>query len=114
MPGSITRRSECITAVMVLASTRADNASAAESAKAESVSADSVTFAGIVERAQREMWNIRLSPDVKLFKDQSFAVHRVSYLGALTRCNCTLFETCTKRATRQSGFGESPRLRNPA
>src|SRR6202040_4141733 len=102
MPGSITRRSECITAVIVLASTGADSA-------AESASADSVTFAGMEERNQRKMWNIRLSPDVKLFKDRSiadhspiirrsFAKHMVRYLGALTRCNCNLFETCIKHA----------------
>ena len=51
------RRSECMTAVMVLASAgTAGSASAAESA-----SADHVTFDAIAERFQREMWNIRFS-----------------------------------------------------
>jgi hypothetical protein len=27
------------------------------------------------------------------------------YLGALTRCNFKIFETCTKRVARQSCFG---------
>jgi hypothetical protein len=29
----------------------------------------------------------------------------VRYLGALTRCNSKIFETCTKRVARQSGIG---------
>ena len=54
MPGSMTRRSECITAVMVLAAAGAGDASAAANARA-----DRATFDAIVERFQREMWNIR-------------------------------------------------------
>jgi len=40
----------------------------------------------IVGRYQREMGNIRFSPDVKLVKTRSFVMHAVRYLGALTRC----------------------------
>jgi hypothetical protein len=32
-------------------------------------------------------------------------VHAARYLVALTRCNSKIFETCTKRFARQSGFG---------
>jgi hypothetical protein len=51
-----TRRSECITAVMVLASANDGAANAKETA-----SAGRVSFDAIVERCQRELWNIDLS-----------------------------------------------------
>jgi hypothetical protein len=31
-------------------------------------------------------------------------MHAVRYLGELTRCKSWVFETCTKRVARQSGF----------
>ena len=53
MIGSITRKSECITAVMVLGpAPKAGIAKIAESAIAGKVNAN-------VERSQRELWNIR-------------------------------------------------------
>src|SRR6267154_1518665 len=59
-PGSITRKSECITAVMVLPAATACEVIAAESARTDRV------FDAIVGSFQRAMWNICLSPDVKL------------------------------------------------
>jgi hypothetical protein len=56
-------------------------------------------------RFHREMWNILISPDVKPVKGRSFVMHAGRYLGALTRCKSSSFETCTKRTARQSGFG---------
>src|SRR4051794_33010846 len=94
--GSMIRKSECITAVIVLASAIEDTVSAADSA-----SADSVMFDVIVGRFQCERWNIRLSPDMKLVKTRSLVKHAVCYLGALTRCKSKGFETCTKRDARQ-------------
>ncbi|HWX05692.1 MAG TPA: hypothetical protein VN065_07665 [Bradyrhizobium sp.] len=41
---------------------------------------------------------------MKLVKGGLFVMHAVRYLGALTRCNFKIFETCTKRAARQSGI----------
>src|SRR5438105_13201157 len=101
--GSMMRKSECITAVTVLASAIEHTVSAAESA-----SADSVIFDALVGRFQWEIWNIRLSPDVKLVKARSPVEHAVRYLGALTRCKSKVFEICTKRDARQSSFGPSP------
>ena len=43
--------------------------------------------------------------DVKPVKGRSFVMHAGRYLGALTRCKSSSFETCTKRTARQSGFG---------
>ncbi len=57
------RRSECITAVMVLPAASEGVARASESA-----TTDNATLGAIVGSFQREMWNIRLSPDVKLVK----------------------------------------------
>src|SRR6266581_2107852 len=88
---------------MVLPAANACDASAAESARTAKV-----IFDAIVGRFQRGMWNIRFSPDVKLVKTRSSVMHAVHYLGALTRCNCLIFEICTKRAARQSGFGSWP------
>jgi hypothetical protein len=45
---------------------------------------------------------------VKLVNDRRFAVHAARYLGALTCCKSWVFETCTKRLARQSGFGLWP------
>jgi hypothetical protein len=45
---------------------------------------------------------------VKPVKTGSFIVQAARYLGALTRCKSKVFETCTKRAARQSGFGSWP------
>jgi hypothetical protein len=45
---------------------------------------------------------------VKLVKARSIIMHAVRYLGALTRCNFWIFEPCTKRLARQSGFGSWP------
>jgi hypothetical protein len=75
---------------------------------AESASTDRATLDAIAERFQRERGNIRLSPDVKLVKDRRFVMHAARYLGALTCCKSWVFETCTKRVARQSGFGSSP------
>jgi hypothetical protein len=46
-----------------------------------------------------------ISPDVKLVKTRSSFVQTARYLGAVTRCKSLVFETCTKRCARQSGFG---------
>jgi hypothetical protein len=80
MPG--VRRSACITAVMVLPAAiacevRADDASATESASADSADA-------IAGRLRRMMWDIRFSPDVKLVKARSVVMHVVRYLGERT------------------------------
>jgi hypothetical protein len=76
---------------------------------AESASTDRATIDAIVGHFQREMWNILMSPDVKLVKTRSSIMQAARYLGALTRCNFELFETCTKRVARQSGSGSWPR-----
>jgi hypothetical protein len=62
----------------------------------------------IVGRFQREMWNILMSPDVKPVKTDHRLCRPCVILGALTRCNSKLIETCTKRIARQSGFGSWP------
>src|SRR5450756_403267 len=98
------RKSECITAVMVLPA-----AAIAGDASAESASTDSAIPDAMPGSFQREMWNILYSPDVKPIKDRSFVMHAARYLGAVTRCNSKIFETCTKRAARQSGFASWPR-----
>jgi hypothetical protein len=41
---------------------------------------------------------------VKLVKRRPRIMQAVRYLGALTPCKSSIFETCTKRAGRQSGF----------
>ena len=57
------RRSECITAVMVLPAAVACDGMAAERASTDNATADAS-----VGRFQRGMWNILKSPDVKLVK----------------------------------------------
>src|SRR5271169_942607 len=57
---------------------------------------------------QRKIWNIGLSPGVNPVKGRSFVMHAARYLGAVTRCNSTIFETCTGRLARQSQFSEAP------
>src|ERR1700676_251536 len=99
----MTRRSECITAVMVLPAADACDATPAESARTERATPDTM-----VGSFQRKMWNMGWSPDVKLVKTRSFVMHAARYLGAITRCNSLGFETCTKRLTRQSGSGSWP------
>ncbi len=79
----MTRRSECITAVMVLPAAIACDGNA-------SASAASATLDAIMG-FQREMWNIAMSPDVKLVKTRSFVMHTGRYLGALTRCKSFSF-----------------------
>jgi hypothetical protein len=79
---------------MVLPAANACDVNADESASAPASAAD----------FQRERWNILRSPDVKLVKGGLFVMHAARYLGALTRCNFKIFETCTKRAARQSGI----------
>src|SRR5450756_2068412 len=103
MPG--VRRSACITAVMVLPAAKAGDV--AESADTNRAIPDTM-----LGRFQRGMWNILLSPDVKLVKTRSFVMHAARYLGAVTRCKSWIFETCTKRLTRQSGFGSCPARRS--
>src|SRR4051812_33564338 len=102
MIGSITRRAECITPGMGLPAAIAGAVSTAETASTD------ITMVG---RLQREMGNILNSPDVKPVKGRSFLMHGVRYLGALTRCKSWAFETCIKRAARQSGFPSRPRPR---
>src|SRR6476660_3909545 len=98
MIGSITRKSECITAVMVvLPAASACDVSAADSATTDNADARLVRF-------QREKWNIRISPDVKLVKTGLFVMQPVRYLGELTHCKACIIETCIKRAGGQSGF----------
>jgi hypothetical protein len=48
---------------------------------AESARIDSATLDAIVGRFQREMWNILMSPAVKLVKTRSTIMHAVRYLG---------------------------------
>src|SRR5882757_494320 len=98
MIGSMTRKSECITAVMVLPAARACGAKANSCGANDSASAD-------VQRFQREIGNMQISPDVKLVKAGLFVMHAVRYLGELTCCMAYEIETCTKRQARQSGFG---------
>src|SRR5690348_1707715 len=98
MIGSITRKSECITAVMVLPAASTWALSATESATIDNADASALRF-------QLDVWNIHVSPDVKLIKAGLFVVQSVRYLGGLTCCKTCRFETCIKRVLRQSGFG---------
>src|SRR6266702_7893906 len=105
MIGSITRKSECITAVMVLPAASACGDDAADSASTDKADAIVVNF-------RREMGNIRISPDVKLIKAGLFIMHVVRYLGELTCCKACTFETCIKRVARQLGFGRDQTYTN--
>jgi hypothetical protein len=61
---------------MVLPAAIACDVSAAESARTDKAMLDA-----IVGRFQREIWNILMSPDVKLVKARSLIVQAVRYLG---------------------------------
>src|SRR5258708_5385952 len=76
------RRSECITAVMVLASAGGDTARAAESARA-----GRVTYEAIVGRLQRKMRNIRSLPTRNRSIDDA-CVWRVTWPVALKATTC--------------------------
>src|SRR5215813_12414330 len=93
------RRSECITAVMVLPAAKAGAVQVVEAASADSVRPSAMPS------LRRERWDIRSSPDVKLVKARSLDGHEVRYLGGLTRCKSLSIETCTKPLARQSRFG---------
>src|SRR5258708_6734917 len=101
----MTRRSECITAVMVLPAAKACDVSAPESAAMDNADASAVRF-------QLKVWNIRVSPDLKLVKAPLLVMHDVRYLGELTRCKACIFETCTKHVARQSGFSRDQTYTN--
>src|SRR4051812_43530111 len=96
----MTRRSECITAVMVLPAAKAGVVQVVEAASADSVRPNAMAL-----NLRRERWDIRSSPDVKLVKARSRDEHVVRYLGELTRCKSLSIETCTKALARQSRFG---------
>src|SRR3954467_14355498 len=98
------RRSECITAVMVLPAASTGEASAVESA-----TTDSASLEANARGPRRINLNIKVSPDVKLFKGGLLIEHPVRSLGELTSCNAfNLFETCRQCRARQSGFAASP------
>src|SRR3954453_587062 len=95
MIGSVTRKSECITAVMVLVpAAKAGIARTADSAIAGKVGAKG-------ERSQRGSRNIDLS---WLETGQRPMIHYAgrSDFGRITPWFRCRFETCTKRAMRQS------------
>src|SRR5215470_7011755 len=94
------RRSECMTAVMVLPAASARDVKAVDSANAARM-----RLSAIAGSFLREIWDIPLSPDMKLVKARSSVEHEVRYLGELTRCKSLSFETCIKRIARQSRFG---------
>src|SRR3954447_15590791 len=70
------RRSECITAVMVLPAASAGEASAVESA-----TTDSASLEANARVPRRINLNIKISPDVKLFKGRLLVEHPVRSLG---------------------------------
>src|SRR5512140_746825 len=80
------RRSECITAVMVLPAANTGEAIAVESATTESASVEANA-----RRPRRIKLSIKVSPDVKLFKGRLLVEHSVRSLGELTSCNAFIF-----------------------
>src|SRR3954470_21686434 len=80
------RRSECITAVMVLPAASTGEASAVESA-----TTDSASLEANARGPRRINLNIKSSPDVKLFKGRLSIEHPVRSLGELTSCNAFIF-----------------------
>jgi hypothetical protein len=88
-----------------LPAANACDVSATESAAMDNADASAVRF-------QLKVWNIRVSPDVKLVKARLLIMHAVRYLGELTCCKACIFETCTKRVARQSGFSRDQTYTN--
>src|ERR1700761_2856627 len=99
MTGSRMRRSECITAVMVLPAAEAGDVQPADSAKTEAARPKAIPGS-----VRREVCDIRSSPDVKLVKARSWIMHVVRYLCGLTCWKTWIFETCIKRLARQSAI----------
>src|SRR5262245_24686713 len=93
------RRSECITAVMVLPAARACEASAAESA-----TTDSAILETVAPRPRRLNWNIRVSPDVNPVKGRSLLVQAVHSLGELTSCSASSFQDLHQASSTSIGF----------
>src|SRR6266702_5301866 len=97
------RRSECITAVMVLPAASTGEASAVESA-----TTDSASLEANARRPRRIKWDIKVSPDVKLFKGRLLVEHSVRSLGEVTLCNAFIFSRLADGAERVNPVSLQP------
>src|SRR5665213_1400984 len=86
MPGS--RKSACITALMVLP--------AAHVGAGGNNAAESAIIDATVRSFQRQMWDIRISPDDKPVNCRSLIMQTGCSLGELTRCKNSIFETSSR------------------